>query len=135
MAGMNKVQIIGRLGQDPELKKTPGGSACCNFSVAVSEKYKDKTTGQMNETTEWFNVVLWNKSAENAAQYLRKGSQVYIEGKQKTNSWDDNGVKKSRVQLQAMSFLMLDSRGDSNGGGYNQPQQQQSQPTDDSLPF
>ena len=90
---MNKAIILGRLGQDPELKFTPSGAAVCNFSLATSEKWKDKD-GQQQERTEWHRVTVWKKQAELCNQYLKKGSQCLIEGKIQTRSWDDKDGKK-----------------------------------------
>lgn len=89
MAGINKVIIIGNLGQDPEIRYTASGSAVANLSVGVSEQWKDKTTGEKKQQTEWMRVVLFGKLAEVAGEYLRKGSQVYIEGKLRTRKWQD----------------------------------------------
>ena len=119
MSGVNKVILIGRLGKDPELRKTNSGSSVCSFSLATSEKFTDKQ-GQQQEQTEWHNVVAWNKQAETMSQYLQKGSSVYIEGKLKTQSWEDNGAKKYRTEVLVQSFQFLDSK---QQGGQQQPQQ------------
>jgi single-strand DNA-binding protein len=133
MAAVNKVILVGNLGRDPELRKTPSGSAVANFSLATTEKFTDKQ-GQQQEQTEWHNIVAWNKSAETMAQYLKKGSSVYIEGKLKTQSWEDNGVKKYRTEILVHQFQFLDSKPQqqgqqqqqqNNGFGQQQPQQQQ----------
>ncbi len=115
MAGaLNKVILIGNLGRDPELRKTPGGASVTDFSIATTERFTDKN-GQRQEQTEWHNIVVWNRQAETAAQYLKKGSSVYIEGKLRTRSWEDNGQKRYRTEIIASNFQFLDSR--SGGGG------------------
>ncbi|HEY7836979.1 MAG TPA: single-stranded DNA-binding protein [Terriglobales bacterium] len=91
---VNKVILLGRLGKDPELKYTPSGQAVTKFSLATSERWKDKNSGEFQEKTEWHNIVLWAKLAETAAQYLTKGSSVYVEGRLQTRSWDDKEGKR-----------------------------------------
>ncbi|HVB41034.1 MAG TPA: single-stranded DNA-binding protein [Terriglobales bacterium] len=91
---VNKVILLGRLGKDPELKYTPSGQAVTKFSLATSERWKDKNSGEFQEKTEWHNIVLWAKMAETAAQYLTKGSSVYVEGRLQTRSWDDKEGKR-----------------------------------------
>lgn len=91
--GVNKVIILGNLGADPELRQTPGGTAVCNVSLATSEIYKDRN-GQKQELTEWHRVVIWGKRADVVNQYCSKGDQLYIEGKNRTREWDDNGTKR-----------------------------------------
>jgi single-strand DNA-binding protein len=107
MASVNKAILIGNLGRDPELRYTPSGAAVCTFSIATSEKWRDKQTNEMKESTNWHNIVLWGKQAELAKQYLTKGSPVYIEGRIQTRSWDDNGVKKYITEIvgQRLQFL------------------------------
>jgi single-strand DNA-binding protein len=113
MASLNKVMIIGNLGRDPEMRYTPNGSAVTNFSVAASRNWKTPE-GETKEETEWFNVECWNKLAEIANQYLSKGKQVYIEGRLRTHSWEDqqSGEKKYRTNVVAQEMVMLGSRGD-----------------------
>lgn len=94
MAGINKVILLGNLGKDPELRHTPNGVAVCSFPLATSETYKDRNTGERRTQTEWHNIVLWRGLGETAEKYLRKGSQVYIEGKIRTRSWDDDQGQK-----------------------------------------
>ena len=89
MAGVNKVILVGNLGKDPEVRHLENGAAVANFSVATTESYKDRNTGERRDQTEWHNVVLWRGLAEVAEKYLKKGSQVYIEGKIRTRSWED----------------------------------------------
>jgi len=116
MAALNKVQIIGNLGKDPEIRYTQSGGAVANFSVAVTEKWKDKQ-GNLLEKTEWVNVTLWEKLAELAQSYLKKGSSVYIEGKLQTSSWDDqtSGQKRYKTDVVGHSMQFLDSKGRSEG--------------------
>lgn len=113
MAGINKVIIVGNLGRDPEMRYTPSGSPVTSFSVAVSRNWKT-TDGENREETEWFNVECWNKLAEIANQYLAKGKQVFIEGRLRTESWDDKntGEKKYRTKVVANEMQMLGQRGD-----------------------
>lgn len=104
---VNKVMIIGRLGQDPEMKYTPSGAAVCNFSVATSENWTDKS-GQKQERTEWHRIVVWGKLAELCNQYLAKGRQAYIEGKLQTRSWDDkDGNKRYTTEILANTVQFL----------------------------
>lgn len=108
---VNKVMLIGRLGQEPEAKYTPNGTAVSNFSIATSEKWKDKASGEWNEKTEWHKVVSWNKQAEFCNQYLKKGSLVYIEGKLVTRSWDDKeGQKRYMTEVVANTVQLLDKK-------------------------
>lgn len=109
---LNKVQIIGRLTRDPETRNTPSGQMVANFSVATGRQWKDKNTGQKQEQTEFHNVVAWSRLAEICQQYLRKGSQVYLEGRLQTRSWDDpSGVKKYRTEIIAENMIMLGGKG------------------------
>ncbi len=112
---LNKVMILGRLGQDPELKYTPGGAAVCNFSVATSESWTDKS-GQKQEKTEWHRIVVWGKLAELCNQYLGKGRQAFIEGKLQTRSWDDKeGQKRYTTEIMANTVQFLDSKQTASG--------------------
>lgn len=116
---VNKVIILGRLGQDPELKYTPSGAAVCNFSVATSESWNDKS-GQRQERTEWHRIVVWQKLAELCNQYLSKGRQAYIEGRLQTRSWDDkDGNKRYTTEILANTVQFIgDRQGASNDRGY-----------------
>jgi single-strand DNA-binding protein len=118
MSGINKVIIVGNLGRDPEMRYTPSGTPVTNFSVAVSRNWRTPE-GENREETEWFNIDCWNKLAEIANQYLSKGKQVYIEGRLKTESWDDKttGEKKYRTKVIASEMQMLGQRGDAPSGG------------------
>ena len=115
--GVNKVILVGNLGRDPETRYTQGGSPVTNFSVATSETWRDRQTGENQERTEWHNIVCFGRQAEVASQYLRKGSKVYIEGQLRTNSWEQDGQKKYRTEIHVRDFQMLDSRGQGGGMG------------------
>lgn len=106
---VNKVILLGRLGQDPELKYTPNGNAVCNFSLATSESWTDKASGQKQEKTEWSRVVVWGKLAELCNQYLSKGRQAFVEGKLQTRSWDDanTGEKKYATEILANTVQFI----------------------------
>ena len=129
--GINKVILIGNVGQDPEVKYMPSGGAVTNISVATSETWKDKNTGQPQERTEWHRVVFFNRLGEIAGEYLRKGSKVYIEGSLRTRKWQaQDGTDRYTTEIVANEMQMLDSRGDNSGSsmggdygqGYNQGQ-------------
>ena len=111
MASLNKVQIIGRLGRDPELNYFQTGDAVCNMTVATSESWRDKTTGEKKEATEWHKVVIYRKLAEIAGQYLKKGSMVYLEGKLRTRKWQDKeGHEHYVTEVEATEMQMLDKK-------------------------
>ena len=117
MAGINKVIIIGNLGADPEIRHTAGGSAVANFTVATSETWKDKNTGEKQESTEWHRVVAFSRLAEIIEQYLRKGSKVYVEGKLQTRKWQDrDGNDRWTTEIVAREMQMLDGKRDDQGG-------------------
>lgn len=114
---LNKVQIIGRLGADPEMRYTQGGSAVTQFSVATSRQWTD-SAGERQEETEWFRVITWNKLAEVCAQYLEKGRLVYVEGRMQTRSWEDQqGQKRYMTELIAQEVKFLGGRESGSGGG------------------
>jgi len=115
--GINKVILVGNLGNDPEKRALPNGNAVTNISVATSESWKDRESGQTTDRTEWHRVVFFNRLAEIAAQYLTKGSKVYIEGQLRTRQWDKDGQKHYSTEIIAREMQMLDSRGDNMGGG------------------
>lgn len=120
MASLNKVLLIGNLGRDPEVRYMPNGEAVANFSVATTEKWKDKNSGQMQEKTEWHNIVMYRRLAEIAGQYLKKGSQVYIEGRLQTRKWQDKNTNQDRytTEVVADEMKMLGGRaGGGMGGG------------------
>lgn len=109
---INKVILVGRLGKDPELKYNPKGMAFCNFSVATSESWTDKSTGKKNEKTEWHNCTAFQNTAENIAKYLKKGSQVYIEGRLQTDKAEKNGVDLYYTKIIVQTAQFLDANKD-----------------------
>ena len=116
--GVNKVIIVGNLGQDPETRYMPSGAAVTNFTVATNESWKDKQTGEQKDRTEWHRVAMFNRLAEVAAEYLRKGSQVYIEGKLRTRKWQgQDGNDRYTTEIIADEMQMLGGRGGGGGGG------------------
>jgi single-strand DNA-binding protein len=130
--GVNKVILVGNLGADPDTKYTAGGAAITNIRVATSESWRDKQTGENQERTEWHRVVFFGRLAEIAGEYLRKGSQVYIEGKLRTNKWQDqSGQDRYSTDIVADEMQMLGSR---EGGGVARPAQQQSDGFRDNRP-
>ncbi|WP_444946586.1 single-stranded DNA-binding protein [Microbulbifer sp. VTAC004] len=149
--GINKVILIGNLGNDPETNYMPSGGAVTNISLATSESWKDKQTGQPQERTEWHRVVFFNRLAEIAGEYLRKGSKVYIEGSLRTRKWQDKQTSQDRytTEIVASEMQMLDGRGEQGSfpqgaAGLPTPQQTPNQPAvpaggensfDDDIPF
>jgi len=133
--GLNKVLIIGNLGSDPEIKYTSSGSAVANLSIATSERWKDRNTGELKEQVEWHRVVLFSRLAEIAEQYLKKGSKVFVEGKLQTRDWEDaEGKKRYTTEVIAREMTMLDSR----PGSDNASQPQSSSPEnnfEEDIPF
>ena len=115
--GVNKVILVGNLGQDPETKHMPGGDAVTNVSIATSQTWKDRNTGEQKERTEWHRVVFFRRLAEIAADYLKKGSKVYIEGSLRTRQWERDGQKHYTTEIVADQMQMLDSRGGEYSGG------------------
>ena len=113
-SGINKVIIVGNLGQDPEIKYTAGGAAVTTLSIATSDSWKDKDSGMDQERTEWHRVVLWRRLAEVAGEYLKKGSKVYIEGQLQTRKWEQEGQTRYTTEIIARDMQFLDSRGSSN---------------------
>ena len=137
--GINKVILIGNLGQDPEVRFTPSGTAVANLNLATSDTWTDRQSGQRQERTEWHRVVMFNKTAEIAQQYLKKGSKVYIEGRLQTRKWQDqNGQDRYSTEIVANDMQMLDGRsGDFQGGGAPQnsyPQNNYSQNAPQNAP-
>ncbi|MBA4501135.1 single-stranded DNA-binding protein [Marinobacterium marinum] len=132
--GINKVILVGNLGGDPEVRYMPNGNAVTNVTLATSDSWKDKQTGQMQERTEWHRIVFFNRLAEIAGEYLRKGSKVYVEGALRTRKWQgQDGQDRYTTEIVASEMQMLDSRGGGDSGGYapqgdsmgyGQPQQQ-----------
>jgi len=116
--GVNKVIVVGNLGNDPETRYMPSGSAVTNMTVATNESWKDKQTGEQKERTEWHRVAMFGRLAEIAAEYLRKGSQVYIEGKLRTRKWQgQDGQDRYTTEIIADEMQMLGGRGGAGGGG------------------
>ncbi len=117
MASVNKVIIVGNLGRDPETRYMPSGDAMTNIAVATTDKWKDKATGEQKEATEWHRIAFFGKLAEIAGQYLKKGSQVYVEGKLRTRKWTDkDGIEKYSTEIIADTMQMLGSRQGMGGG-------------------
>ncbi|MBF0751363.1 MULTISPECIES: single-stranded DNA-binding protein [unclassified Pasteurella] len=128
MAGVNKVIIVGHLGNDPEIRTMPNGDAVANISVATSESWNDRNTGERREITEWHRIVFYRRQAEICGEYLRKGSQVYVEGRLRTRKWQDqNGQDRYTTEIQGDVMQMLGSR-NQNAGGYGAPDMGQSSP-------
>ena len=116
--GVNKVILIGNLGRDPETRAMPSGASVCNVNIATSESWKDRQSGEQQERTEWHRVVMFNRLAEIAAEYLHKGSQVYIEGSLRTRKWQDKqGVERYTTEIVANEMQMLGGRGTGAGAG------------------
>jgi single-strand DNA-binding protein len=109
--GVNKVILVGNVGNDPEVRYMPNGNAVANVSVATSDSWKDKNTGDQQERTEWHRVVFFNRLAEIVEQYIKKGSKLYLEGRLQTRSWEQDGVKRYSTEIVASEMQMLDSRG------------------------
>lgn len=152
--GVNKVILIGNMGKDPDIRYMPSGAAAANCSIATSESWRDKNTGEMQEKTEWHNLVFFGRLAEIVGEYCKKGSKIYVEGRLQTRKWQDkNGNDRYTTEIVANEMQMLDSRGaggdyssggqSSYGGGQQQsaPTQQQPAPAmasddfDDDIPF
>lgn len=146
MAGVNKVILVGRLGKDPEVRNLENGASVANFTMATSETYKDRVTGEKKEITDWHNIVLWRGLAEIAQKYLHKGDMVYIEGKMRTRSWEKEGVTRYTTEVIGDNMTMLSTQrsgsiaSSSSEGGYSGTAKSQesysadSSGTDD-LPF
>ncbi len=146
MSGVNKVILVGRLGKDPEVRNLENGASVANFTLATSESYKDKTTGEKKEITEWHNIVLWRGLAEIAAKYLHKGDMIYVEGRLRTRSWEKEGVTRYTTEVVGDNMTMLSTRRDGGAApeyrppapGQSNPAQTESKPSSDSsddLPF
>ncbi|WP_423063472.1 single-stranded DNA-binding protein [Candidiatus Paracoxiella cheracis] len=147
--GVNKVILIGNLGNDPEVRYTPNGNAVANVTLATSTTWRDKQTGELQERTEWHRIAFFNRLAEIVGEYLHKGSKVYVEGSLRTRKWQDkNGVDRYTTEVIANEMHMLDSRGASTQGGESVKQHTDQQPSsmsksnfdapadyDDDIPF
>jgi single-strand DNA-binding protein len=146
MSSLNKAMIIGRLGQDPEVRYTQSNTAVATLNVATTERYKDRN-GELQENTEWHRIVAWGRLAEICQQYLKKGSLAYFEGPIQTREWEDkDGQKRYTTEIKALNMQMLDTRGGSGGGSKPANQKQQKSAgtveiddsfddMDDDLPF
>ena len=142
-SGINKVILVGNLGQDPEIKYTAGGAAVTTLSIATSDSWKDKDTGEDQERTEWHRVVLWRRLAEIAGEYLKKGSKVYIEGQLQTRKWEQEGQTRYTTEIVARDMQFLDSRGggsnsnqdDQRSADTSRPDVPESDIDDDDIPF
>ncbi len=138
MSSVNKVILVGRVGKDPEIRNANGANVA-NLTMATSESYKDKTTGDKKETTEWHNIILWRALADITAKYVHKGDLIYIEGKLRTRSWEKDGVKRYTTEVVADNMTMLGSKsGSSSASSNGSPAFVSDGPKDDSdseLPF
>jgi len=142
---INKVILVGNLGRDPEIGYTPSGTAKATFSVATTDRWKDKASGEMKEKTEWHRVIAWGRLGEICGEYLAKGRQVYIEGRLQTRSWEKDGVTRYTTEVVANEMKMLGSRSDGGGGGsrpqssgmpeYDGPPLPEEGGFDDDIPF
>lgn len=141
---INKAIIVGNLGKDPEVSYAASGTAICKFTVATSEKWKDKNTGDMQEKTEWHRVTCFGRLAEVCGEYLTKGRQVYIEGRIQTSKYEKDGSTRYSTEIIASTMKMLGQKGDSDSSEYRHPQQGKSKPPppefpegreDDDIPF
>ncbi len=133
MASLNRVTLIGNLGNDPEKRYTPSGQPVATFNIATSERWKDKTTGKPQEKTEWHRIVVWGQQAENCAQYLAKGRQVCVEGRLQTRQWEDkDGVKKTTTEIIAQRVLFIGAANASSGGFKQKSQDTTTSSSDDS---
>ncbi len=131
-SSVNKVIIVGNLGQDPEARFTPQGTAVTNLSIATNESWKNQE-GEIQDRTEWHRVVMYGKMAETASEYMRKGSMVYVEGRLRTKEWEDqNQNKRKTTEIMCDNFTMLGRRGDNQSIQSNRPE---SSTEDDDLPF
>lgn len=136
MASVNKAIIVGHLGQDPELRYTSAGDAAANISVATSEQWKDKHSGEQKEQTEWHRISFFGKPAEIVCQYLRKGSQIYVEGKIRSKKYTDkNGIERTAFEIIAESFKMLGNKSESGSTKKAAPAAPQFDDMDQEIPF
>jgi single-strand DNA-binding protein len=147
MGSVNKVILVGNLGRDAELRYTPGGAAVAKFSLATTETWNDKS-GQKQERTEWHNIDIWGKQAETLTEYLRKGKQVYVEGRLQTDEYTDKeGIKRKSTKVRGDRIVLLGGGGGRGGGGYSRDEGEGGRPaapggdapseplTDDDIPF
>jgi single-strand DNA-binding protein len=130
MASLNKVMLIGNLGKDPEVRYTPDGTAVANFSIATSDVWTDKNTGEKKERTEWHRIVAWRRLAEIIGEYLSKGRQVYVEGKLQTRSWEKDGITRYTTEIVASEVKFL-----GNKNSVNENNVVSGQTDNDDIPF
>lgn len=142
MAGINKAILVGNLGRDPEISYTPAGLAVARFSIATSEEWKDKATGDKKEKTEWHRIVAFGRLAEICGEYLSKGKQVYIEGRIQTSSWEKDGITRYSTDIIAANMQMLSPKNSSYGQNQSSPDvsvydgpEQNTEQADDDIPF
>ncbi len=150
MAGVNKVILVGNLGQDPEIRYMSDGTAVANFNIATTESWKDKQTGEKKEKAEWHRIVAWRRLGEICGEYLSKGSQVYVEGKLQTRSWEKDGITRYTTEIVASTVQFLGGRSEgggnrprpanNRGGGYQMEDQGYPEPPapnsqEDDIPF
>jgi single-strand DNA-binding protein len=136
MASVNKVILIGHLGADPEVSTTQQGTSLAKFRIATTDTWKDRSTGERQERTEWHSIVAWDKLAQICGEYLHKGKMVYVEGSLQTRSWDDaNGQKRYKTEIKANNVLMLSPRTDGGGRDFSSPAAPAGTPDDDDVPF
>ncbi|MFY0600915.1 MAG: single-stranded DNA-binding protein [Cyclobacteriaceae bacterium] len=131
MSGVNKVILVGRLGKEPEVRHLENGASVANFSIATSETYKDRNSGERKEQTEWHNIVLWRGLADVAEKYLKKGDMVYIEGKLRTRSWEKDGITRYTTEVVGDNMTMLGGNPSGQGGNasYSPPQTTEAAPS------
>ena len=142
MKSLNEVKLIGNLGRDPEVKYMAGGDAVVNFSLATSESWKDKNSGEMQERTEWHRCVAWRKVGEIIAQYAHKGSKLYVSGKLQTRKWEQDGQTRYATEIQVQDVMLLSAKGEGGGGSASQAPRSptpaapaQAEDFDDDIPF
>lgn len=136
---MNKVLLIGNVGQEPDVRTIPSGSQVCKLSLATTERYKDKSTGEWKDSTEWHNVVLWDFLAERVQKYVKKGSKICIEGKNQTRSYEKDGVTHYRTEVLARDLILLDPKPGSSSESFGETSTQSEvvaeSHDDDDIPF
>lgn len=128
MSGLNKVMIIGNLGRDPEITYTPSGVAVCKISVATTESWNDKTTGEKREKTEWHRIIFFDKKAETIGKYMSKGSQIYVEGRIQTSQYEKDGITRYSTDIIANNFQFIGGKNEQVQQAPIQPNQNQAQP-------
>jgi single-strand DNA-binding protein len=134
MSGVNKVILVGRVGKEPEVRNLENGASVANFSLATSETYKDKTTGEKKEITDWHNIVLWRGLAEITQKYVHKGDMLYIEGKMRTRSWEKDGITRYTTEVIGDNMTMLTPKGGGGSSGSSEYSQERSMAESSSIP-